>query len=166
MYNGEYFPKRLSPGSKGSPLESDSSLPSPDTDGVGLLRHARIYTLAEKLGMPDLKSLAHSKIHSTQSTAKGEITYARYVYQNTSNEDSTIRRPVAAFWANRSHFLRHQADEEFRQLCIEFPQFSFDVLSLILDQREKKDRGSALAAAVEVGSSQTPTSGRKRQRHL
>jgi hypothetical protein len=162
MYIGEYFPKRLSTGNKESPLENDPSLSSPDTDGVGL-RHARFYTLAEKLGMPALKSLTHPKIHSTQSTAEGEIAYAKYVYQNTSNEDSTIRKPVAAFWANRSHLLRHQADNEFRQLCIEFPQFSFDVLSLILDQREKKDRGSALV--VEVGSSATPTSTRKRQRH-
>jgi hypothetical protein len=132
---------------------------------VALQRHARIYTLADKLGMPDLKSMAHAKIHSTQSTAKGEIAYARYVYENTSGEDATIRRPVAAFWANRSHFLRHQADDEFRSLCIKFPQFAFDVLSIILDQREKKGHGSSGVTVDVGGSSATPASERKRRRH-
>jgi hypothetical protein len=163
MYNGEYFPRHLTPRSKESPLENDPAIPSPDLDGIGLLRHARIYTLADKLDMPALKSLAHSKIHSTNSTAKGEITYARYVYQKTSTEDATIRKPVAAFWANRSHFLRHEADDEFRSLCIEFPQFAFDVLNLILDQKEKRDQGKG--AAVEIVPSSTPSSSRKRQRH-
>jgi hypothetical protein len=106
--------------------------------------------------------MAHSKIHSTQSSAKGEIAYARYVYQHTTNEDMTIRRPVAAFCANRSHFLRHQADDEFRGLCLEFPQFGFDVLSLILDQKEKKAGGPS----VEIVPSGTPGSARKRQRNL
>jgi hypothetical protein len=164
LYNGEYFPKRISP-DKDSPLEIDPTLPSPDNEGVGLLRHARIYTLAEKLGLPALKSLAHTKIHRTSSTAKGEIAYARYVYQNTTPQDATIRRPVAAFWSIRSHILRHEAEAEFRSLCLEFPQFGFDVLSLVLDRQEKKTAGSG-AATVEIQSSATSArAGRKRTRH-
>lgn len=60
------------------------------------------------------------------------------MYANTPSEDVTIRRPVAAFWATRSHVLRHEAEKEFRGMCLEFPQFGFDVLSLVLDQREKR----------------------------
>jgi hypothetical protein len=81
---------------------------------------------------------AHSKIHRINSAAKGEIAYARYVYANTQPGDSTIRKPVAAFWATRSHVLRHEAEQEFRSMCIEFPQFGFDILSLVLDQKEKR----------------------------
>ena len=68
-------------------------------DRAGLLVHARVYTLAERLGLPALKSLAHSKIHRTTATAKGELAYARFVYKESNPEDSTIRKPVAAFWA-------------------------------------------------------------------
>ena len=164
MYNGEYFPKRVNPLSKESPLEEDTSISVPDHEGKALLRHARVYTLAEKFGMPALKSLAHSKIHRTVSTARGEIAYARYVYQQTSADDNVIRRPVAAFWAQRSHVLRHEAEEEFRGLCLEFPQFGFDVLSLVLDSREKGKSSSS----VEIVSSQpraSSASGRKRARH-
>ena len=111
-----------------------------DDTGSQLLKHARVYTLAEKLGLPELKTLAHSKIHRINSTAVGEIAYARYVYANTPADDVTIRKPVAAFWATRSHVLRHEAEAEFKAMCLEYPQFGFDVLSLVLDQREKRAR--------------------------
>ncbi|KAI9719931.1 MAG: hypothetical protein M1828_005969 [Chrysothrix sp. TS-e1954] len=136
LYNGECFPRRVGTGRDGT-LEHDPTSPIPDNTGATLLKHARIYNLADKFFMPALKSLAHSKIHRTTSTARGEIAYARYVYQSTPKEDTTIRKPVAAFWATRSHVLRHEAEEEFRAMCLEFPQFGFDVLSLVLDQKEK-----------------------------
>ena len=136
QYTGEYFPRRIATNPDG--LETDPSVPVVDETGAQLLKHARVYTLAEKLKMPELKTLAHSKIHRINSTAVGEIAYARYVYGNTSSTDDTIRKPVAAFWATRSHVLRHEAEEEFRKMCLEFPQFGFDVLSLVLDQREKR----------------------------
>ena len=79
--------------------------------------------------MDKLRSLASSKIHCVNSTAKGEITYARYVYQYTRKEDTAVRAPIANFWATRSHTLRAEAEEEFRSLCLEFPQFGYDVLS-------------------------------------
>lgn len=159
LYNNEYFPRRLS-SAKDSALEPDPSLPSPDTTGLALLKHARIYTLADKFQLPALKSLAHAKIHRTSSTAKGEIAYARYVYKETSKDDVTIRRPVAAFWATRSHVLRHDAEEEFKAMCLEFPQFGFDVLSLVLDQKEKKTEARHVEPSVVPGSAH----GRKRAR--
>jgi len=112
-------------------LEKDPSVPDVDMTGDQLLKHAKVYTLAEKFGLPDLKSLASSKIHCVNSTAKGEIAYARYVYEFTPKEDTTIRTPVAAFWAARSHTLRSEAEGEFRSLCLEFPQFGYDVLSAL-----------------------------------
>ncbi|KAH0842196.1 hypothetical protein AYO21_00179 [Fonsecaea monophora] len=156
QYTGEYFPRRLADSPDG--LEPDPSVPPVDNTGEQLLKHARVYTLAQKLGLPDLKTLAHSKIHRINSTAVGEIAYARYVYGNTPSDDVTIRRPVAAFWATRSHVLRHEAEYEFKAMCLEYPQFGFDVLNLVLDQREKRAR--------EREEEGTPggTKGRKRAR--
>lgn len=158
QYTGEYFPRRLP--SVPDRLEQDPSVPVVDETGAQLLKHARIYNLAKKLGLPDLKTLAHSKIHCINSTAAGEIAYARYVYSNTPEEDTTIRRPVAAFWAMRSHVLRHEAETEFRAMCLEFPQFGFDVLSLVLDQREKRGQ----ERDRREGDEETPGKGRKRIR--
>jgi len=116
-----------------------------------------------------LKQLAHSKIHRTTSTALGEIQYARYVYKTTLPTDTTIRKPIATFWATRSHVLRHEAEEEFRAMCLEYPQFGFDVLSLVLDHKEQSDGsagGVSQIATVGVPVADTPstTRGRKRAR--
>lgn len=126
LYTGDYFPKKV-PGQRA--LEKDPSIPEVDLTGEQLLKHARVYTIAEKFGLTNLKNLASSKIHCVNSTAKGEIAYARYVYEFTSKDDTTIRAPVANFWATRSHTLRAEAEDEFRNLCLEFPQFGYDVLS-------------------------------------
>jgi hypothetical protein len=138
QYTGEYFPRRLPNVHDG--LETDPSQPAIDDTGSQLLKHARVYTLAEKFKIPELKTLAHSKIHRINSTAVGEIAYARYVYGHTPQDDVTIRKPVAAFWATRSHVLRHEAEAEFKAMCLDHPQFGFDVLSIVLDQREKRQR--------------------------
>jgi len=153
LYKGDYFPSL----SGSQSMEYDPTIPQPDEEGVALLRHGRIYTLAQRFGLPQLASLAHKKIHLTQSTAKGEITYARFVYKETSPDDVAIRRPVAQFWATRSHVLRHEADHEFKKMCLEFPQFGYDVLSLVLDAQEKRNQRHEATAS---GSG----TGRKRQR--
>ncbi|KAL4806968.1 hypothetical protein BDV18DRAFT_159196 [Aspergillus unguis] len=129
-----------------------------DDTGEQLLKHARVYTLAGKLGIPALKSLAHSKIHRINSTSRGELAYARYVYANTEPDDTTIRKPVSNFWGMRSHLLRHEAEDDFKQLCLDVPQFCFDVLSVVLDQREKRAQDRAEAESGVKGS------GRKRLR--
>lgn len=128
IYTGEYFPQRIA-GQRG--LAKDHTIPDIDITGEQLLKHARVYTLAGKLGVKALKTLAHSKIHCVNSTAKGEIAYARYVYATPLQDDDIIRKPVASFWAHRSHVLRREAEDEFRQMCLEFPQFAFDVLSML-----------------------------------
>ncbi|PYH95359.1 hypothetical protein BO71DRAFT_203098 [Aspergillus ellipticus CBS 707.79] len=140
------------------PTEQEAVVGEIDDSGEQLLKHARVYTLAEKLGIPSLKTLAHSKIHRINSTSHGEIAYARFVYMNTPIDDVTIRKPVATFWALRSHVLRHEAGELFRSLCIEVPQFCFDVLSLVLDQKEKRAQDKAESESAVKGS------GRKRLR--
>ncbi|KAA8622401.1 BTB domain containing protein [Pyrenophora tritici-repentis] len=161
LYTGEYFPKRTS-AARDAPLEKDPRQPLADNEGLGLLVHARIYTLADRLQLPELRSLAHSKIHRTASTAKGELAYARYVYKESNPEDATIRKPVAAFWATRSFSLRHDAEPEFKAMCLEFPQFSYDVLQLVLDQQEKKR--TADDTPTRSGPSVVPGSTRKRAR--
>jgi hypothetical protein len=161
LYTGEYFPKKTS-AARDAPLEKDPRQPSTDNEGQGLLVHARIYTLADRLQLPELKSLAHSKIHRTASTAKGELAYARYVYKESNPEDATIRKPVAAFWATRSYSLRHDAEPEFKAMCLEFPQFSYDVLQLVLDQQEKKRGGDD--GSSRSGPTVVPGSTRKRAR--
>lgn len=165
LYTSEYFPKKTS-SARDAPLEKDPRQPAADEYGLGLLVHAKIYTLADTLQLPDLRSLAHSKIHRTPSTAKGELAYARYVYKESNPEDSTIRRPVAAFWAHRSFSLRHDAEPEFKAMCLEFPQFSYDVLQLVLDQQEKSKRSGSGESAHHHrgGPSVIPGSSRKRAR--
>lgn len=152
LYTGEYFPHKLPSGS----LESDPSLPKIDDSGAQLLKHARVYTLAEKLDMPALKSLSHSKIHLITSTAIAEIAYARYVYSNTTRSDLTIRKPVASFWGQRSHVLRHETEGSFRDMCLAFPEFAFDVLSFVLDAEERR--------AQRRGDDEVGKSARKRAR--
>ncbi|EGP88249.1 unnamed protein product [Zymoseptoria tritici ST99CH_1A5] len=155
LYKSDYFPTL----SGSTNMEYDASVPSPDNDGVGLLRHARVYTLAKRYGLPQLSALAHKKIHLTNSTAKGEIAYARFVYKESDADDEAIRKPVATFWATRSHVLRHEAEQEFKRMCLEFPQFGFDVLSLVLDAQEKRSQR-------QEGQSTGGQSGRKRQRTI
>ncbi|UPK90384.1 hypothetical protein LCI18_001319 [Fusarium solani-melongenae] len=154
LYTGEYFPRKL-PGQR--VLESDPSIPSVDNSGNQLLKHARIYTLAEKFGVLGLRTLASSKIHCVNSTAKGEIAYARYVYAYTRTEDTTVRAPIASFWATRSHTLRAEAEDEFKALCLEHPQFGYDVLTRVLDDKLKRERNDKMHPAT--------SSGRKRARH-
>lgn len=87
-----------------------------------------------------MKSLSHSKIHLVTSTALAEIAYARYVYSHTSRSDFTIRKPVASFWGQRSHVLRHETEGSFRAMCLQYPEFAFDVLSFVLDVEEKREK--------------------------
>jgi hypothetical protein len=47
LYTGEYFPRKTPSGT----LEPDASSPAIDETGVQLLKHAKVYTLAEKLGI-------------------------------------------------------------------------------------------------------------------
>jgi hypothetical protein len=75
LYRSDYFPSF----SNKTSLEVDPTVPAKDDEGVALLRHGRVYTLAKKLGLGELTSLAHRKIHLTSSTARGEIAYARFV---------------------------------------------------------------------------------------
>lgn len=46
-------------------------------------------------------------------------------------------------------------------MCLEYPQFGFDVLSLVLDQKEKRGGGGEASVAVDTPSQ---TKGRKRVR--
>ncbi|KAK0711924.1 hypothetical protein B0H67DRAFT_492035 [Lasiosphaeris hirsuta] len=154
LYTGDYFPKKV-PGQR--TLEKDPSIPDVDLTGDQLLKHAKVYTLAEKFGLTHLKDLASSKIHCVNSTAKGEIAYARYVYEYTPKDDISIRAPVANFWAMRSHTLRSEAEKEFRSLCLEFPQFGYDVLTRVLDEKLKRERNEKMHPG--------PGSARKRPRH-
>ncbi|KAK4041093.1 hypothetical protein C8A01DRAFT_45641 [Parachaetomium inaequale] len=155
LYTGDYFPKKV-PGQR--TLEKDPSIPDVDMTGDQLLKHAKVYTLAEKFGLTLLKNLASSKIHCVNSTAKGEIAYARYVYQFTAKDDTSIRVPVANFWATRSHTLRAEAEDEFRGLCLEYPQFGYDVLTRVLDEKLKRERNEKMHPGA-------PGSARKRPRH-
>ncbi|MCJ1258221.1 hypothetical protein MMC24_006052 [Lignoscripta atroalba] len=155
LYVGEYFPRKIND-AQGAGLESDPDLLGAEDNGEQLLKHARVYTLAEKIGVMELKALAHSKVHLINSSARGEIAYARYVYATTPRSDVVIRKPIASFWGQRSHVLRHEAEDDFKKLCLEFPEFGFDVLSYVLDARERKSTTDRQA--------EEPKSSRKRAR--
>ena len=55
LYTGEYFPHKLPSGN----LQVDPSQPKLDESGAQLLKHAKVYTLAEKLEMPVRPSFPH-----------------------------------------------------------------------------------------------------------
>lgn len=126
--------------------QSETPNESQQRSGEELLRHARIYTLADKLGLPALKSLAHSKIHHVKGTSSGELAYARYVYTHTPPTDTDIRKPVASYWAIEGPTLRHNVAEEWKKLCLEVPEFTFDVLTMVMDRKEKQSRSEVDAA--------------------
>lgn len=132
-----------------------------DDNGEQLLKHARVHTLAGKLGIPELKALSHNKIHSVRSTPRGELEYARYVYTHTTSDDATLRKPIASYWATKSHELRHGIEEEFRSLCLDAPEFSYDILILVLENKQKRSYERADRVEIDSGSR---TGGRKRQR--
>ncbi|KAJ5888814.1 hypothetical protein N7495_008855 [Penicillium taxi] len=117
--------------------ESKTTVYGTDDSGEQLLRHARVYTLAEKLKLPALKRLAHAKIHRIKSTPSGEMAYARYIYTHTAENDS-IRKPVAAHWATNGHAMRHDLEDAFKELCIEVPAFTFDVLDIVMGRTAHK----------------------------
>ncbi|KAF3392615.1 hypothetical protein F1880_008502 [Penicillium rolfsii] len=132
-----------------SPAASEEPDGVTDRSGEELLRHARIYTLAEKLGLPALKNLAHTKIHRVDSTPHGELSYARYVYTHTSRDDTMIRRPVASYWASKGHLIRHEVQEAWDSMCLEVPEFTTDVLKILMNRKEKT--GSAEAESTPRG---------------
>lgn len=35
--------------------------------------------------------------------------------------------------------LRHETEGSFREMCLEYPEFAFDVLSFVLDAEEKRE---------------------------
>ena len=47
LYTGEYFPRKIA----SRELEVDPTMPAVDDNGEQLLKHARVYTLAQKLGL-------------------------------------------------------------------------------------------------------------------
>jgi hypothetical protein len=49
-------------------------------------------------------------------------------------------------------------------MCLEFPQFSYDVLKLVLDQQEKNRRGPSDDTPARSGPSVVTGSTRKRAR--
>jgi hypothetical protein len=56
--------------------------------------------------------------------------------------------------------LRHEAEHEFKTMCLEFPEFGFGVLSLVLDQREKRTKERESVGGEEG----TPGGGKGRTR--
>ncbi|KAI5305935.1 GPI transamidase component [Ascosphaera pollenicola] len=118
QYKGEYIVY---------PSETDGD-DAEEYSGEELLRHARVFFLASKFGHDELKRLARHKIHRVESTPRGEIAYARYVYGNKSPAAAELRRPVANFWAS-NEALRDEVREEFKAVCLDFPEFSYDILS-------------------------------------
>ncbi|KAJ5140591.1 hypothetical protein N7448_003999 [Penicillium atrosanguineum] len=140
--------------------------PSEGTDSSGrqLRQYARIYTLAEKLGLPALKCLAHTKIHGLKGTPSDELVYARYIYTYTPKNDTTIRGPIASFWASCGHVLRYEVEEGWKKLCFEMPEFTYDVVTVVLDhprtEKEKEKTGQLEAESSGRGSARKhPRSG-------
>ena len=63
--------------------------------------------------------------------------------------------------------LRHETEGEFREMCLEYPEFAFDVLSFVLDAEEKREeRRRKTQGGGEEGEGGKGGSARKRLRGL
>ncbi|KAI5298757.1 hypothetical protein KEM55_002980 [Ascosphaera atra] len=156
QYRGEYNASSSSGDDEDN--EDDRSPPAPDDAGEQLLRHARVFFLASKFGHDELKRLARHKIHRIESTPRGEIAYARFIYANKSADAWELRRPAANFWAANDH-LRDEVREEFRATCLEFPEFSYDILS-----SEKKRPAPPMGEGEREGRDRQSQAKRRRSR--
>lgn len=57
--------------------------------------------------------------------------------------------------------LRHETEGTFRKMCLEYPEFAFDVLSFVLDAEEKREERRRKADEGDAGGK---GSARKRPR--
>lgn len=56
----------------------------------------------------------------------------------------------------QGHILRHEAESEFMAMILEFPQFAYDILSMVLDQKEKvRERPSRTEREEREGTALT-----------
>ena len=55
--------------------------------------------------------------------------------------------------------LRHETEGTFREMCLEYPEFAFDVLSFVLDAEEKR-----MKVRKQADNEGEPKSARKRAR--
>ena len=68
--------------------------------------------------------------------------------------------------------LRHETEGEFREMCLEYPEFAFDVLSFVLDAEEKREerrrktQGGGGGGGEEGEGGKGGGSARKRQRGI
>ena len=64
--------------------------------------------------------------------------------------------------------LRHETEGEFREMCLEYPEFAFDVLSFVLDAEEKREerRRKTQGGGGEEEGGKGGGSARKRQRGI
>ena len=64
--------------------------------------------------------------------------------------------------------MRHETEGEFREMCLEYPEFAFDVLSFVLDAEEKREerRRKTQGGGEEGEGGKGAGSARKRQRGL
>ncbi|KAJ5547016.1 hypothetical protein N7494_004601 [Penicillium frequentans] len=129
-------------------------LPTENVEAFGCFlqfQYTRDYTVTQSEEPPNETEDSGEQLlsHALNGTPGGELAYARYVYTHTQPDDTTIRRPVASYWASRGHILRHDLEGQFKKLCIEVPEFAFDVLTIVMDRNEKNTevdssiRGSA-----------------------
>lgn len=60
--------------------------------------------------------------------------------------------------------LRHETEGSFRKMCLEFPEFAFDVLSFVLDAEEKREERRRKVDEGDAGAGLGKGSARKRAR--
>ena len=78
------------------------------------------------------------------------------MYANIPAEDVKVRRSIVKIWANHGDSVRHRAEQEFKKMCLDHPAFAYDVLEMVLDQKESM-REELLRERSSVKRSRTST---------
>jgi hypothetical protein len=94
-------------------------------DDLGVLKHCRVYALADFLGAPELKQLAAKKLSAAFASnwVKADFPQVvREVYLTTNNQDEDIRGAVIT--SAKSHIMELLQMQDFKDVLLDVAEFS------------------------------------------
>lgn len=94
-------------------------------DDLGVLKHCRVYALADFLGAPELKQLAAKKLSAAFSSnwVKADFPQVvREIYLTTNKQDKDIRG--AAITSAKSHITELLQMQDFKDVLLDVAEFS------------------------------------------
>ena len=139
LYQDDFFPRLLR-----HPASQKPELEYRDPDAANrvgpMMKLARIYFAADRIGLQGLMRLAARKVRKLMPvSAKSYLMFARFVYENTSDTDD-ILRPYAISYVNE-YLLYFVEDEEdvLKEAVLEGGAFAWDLMQELIKHRKKTE---------------------------